>query len=109
MPTAATKWPSDINLSRTFEHLEDAAKESWYGAVIATPANLHVDHAAALLASTPAFLIEKPLCTKLDDAERLRQIAAGKVVQVGYVLRNHPAVQHVRSCSRRARSARCIR
>ena len=85
------------HLARTFEHIAEAAREPWYGAVIATPANLHADHVAALVASTPAFLIEKPLCTGLDDAERLRQVAAGKVLQVGYVLRNHPATLHVRA------------
>jgi predicted dehydrogenase len=85
------------HLARNFERIEDAAKEIWYGAVIATPANLHAEHVAALVDSTPAFLIEKPLCTGLDDAERFRQIAAGKVLQVGYVLRNHPAMLHVRA------------
>ena len=83
-------------LSRTFDTIESAAREVWYGVVIATPANLHVEHAAALIKSTEAFLIEKPLCTSLDQADRLLALAAGKWVQVGYVLRHHPATQHVR-------------
>lgn len=85
------------NLSRTFSTVESASRESWYGVVIATPANVHADHAAVLLNSTEALLIEKPVCTRLEDAERLRSLAAGKFIQVGYVLRHHPATQHVRT------------
>lgn len=84
-------------LARTFKSIELAAREIWYGIVIATPANLHADHAAALIKSTEALLIEKPLCTSLDQADRLMSLAAGKWVQVGYVLRHHPATQHVRT------------
>jgi predicted dehydrogenase len=87
-------------LSRTFQSVEEVMGQEWYGAVIATPANLHVEHAAAVLRSTGAVLIEKPLATGLEDAERLRSIAAGKIVQVGYVLRHHSAVQHVRQLLR---------
>jgi predicted dehydrogenase len=83
-------------LSRTFQSIEAAARETWYGVVIATPANLHAEHAAMLIKSTEALLIEKPLCTSLDQADRLMSLAAGKWVQVGYVLRHHPATQHVR-------------
>src|SRR5262245_34759575 len=83
-------------LGRTFRAVEEAADGQWYGVVIATPANLHVEHALSLARFTDAVLIEKPLCTRLEDAERLRGLGAGKVVQVGYVLRHHPAVQHVR-------------
>ena len=63
-------------LSRTYESVEEAAGGQWYGVVIATPANLHVDHALAVASSTSAVLIEKPLCTRLEDAERLRAIAS---------------------------------
>jgi predicted dehydrogenase len=84
-------------LARTFPTIALAAREAWYGVVIATPANLHAEHAAALVKSTDALLIEKPLCTSLADAKRLQSLAAGKAIQVGYVLRHHPATQHVRT------------
>jgi predicted dehydrogenase len=83
-------------LERTFDSLEQAAQAPWYGIVICTPAHLHVDHAAIAVGSTSAILIEKPLCTRLEDAERLRSVTDGKVVQVAYVLRHHSATQHVR-------------
>jgi len=84
------------HLQRTFAELNQAVNDTWYGVVVATPANLHAAHAAAIAKSTAALLIEKPLCTRLEDAERLRSATADKVVQVGYVLRHHPATQHVR-------------
>jgi predicted dehydrogenase len=83
-------------LTRTFQSIESAALENWYGVVIATPANFHAEHAAAFIKSTDALLIEKPLCLSLADARRLQALAAGKSIQVGYVLRHHPATQHVR-------------
>lgn len=83
-------------LARTFASIEEAAREIWYGVVIATPANLHVEHAARLASTTAALLIEKPLSTQLTDLPRLRAATAGKVVQVAYVLRVHPATQRIR-------------
>jgi predicted dehydrogenase len=84
------------HLDRTFDSVDEAAKQQWYGVVICTPAHLHVEHAVKLAGATSALLIEKPLCTGLEEAERLREVVAGKVVQVAYVLRHHPAAQHVR-------------
>jgi predicted dehydrogenase len=84
-------------LARTFASIELAAREAWYGVVIATPANLHADHAAAFVKSTDSLFIEKPLCLSFADAKRLQSLAAGKSIQVGYVLRHHPATQHVRA------------
>jgi predicted dehydrogenase len=84
------------HLDRTFHSVEEAAQQAWYGVVICTPAHLHTQHAAALAATTSALLIEKPLCTRLEDAQRLWATAAGKVIQVAYVLRHHPATQRTR-------------
>lgn len=85
------------NITRTFSSIEPATRENWYGVVIATPANFHAAHATALINSTDALLIEKPLCLSIEDAERLKSLGAGKSIQVGYVLRHHPATQHVRT------------
>jgi predicted dehydrogenase len=84
------------HLARTFTDLTQATGDVWYGVVIATPANLHAGHAAAIAHTTEAFLIEKPLATRLDDAQWLLGKIGAKVVRVGYVLRVHPATQHVR-------------
>jgi predicted dehydrogenase len=84
------------HLARTFSDLQQATSGNWYGVVIATPANLHAGHAVAIANSTAALLIEKPLCTRLEDAEWLQSMVKEKIVQVGYVLRFHPATRHVR-------------
>jgi predicted dehydrogenase len=85
------------HLRRSYAAIDEAVKEPWHGIVICTPAHLHVEHTAALASATSAFMIEKPLCTKVEEVERLRAATADKVVQVAYVLRHHPAVQRVRS------------
>jgi predicted dehydrogenase len=85
------------HLARTFPTIEAATDEKWYGVVIATPAHLHVKHAAALASTTSALLIEKPLATQLADVDRLRAATKDKVVQVAYVLRHHPATERVRA------------
>ncbi len=85
------------HLRRSFAAIEEAAKEPWHGIAICTPAHLHVEHASALAPATSAFLIEKPLCTRLEDIDKLRSAMTDKVVQVAYVLRHHPAVQRIRA------------
>jgi predicted dehydrogenase len=89
------------HIERAFGSPAEAAAHAlrtvpWDGVVIATPANLHVEHTELLAPATSALLIEKPLCTSLADVPRLEAIAATKLVQVAYVLRAHPATQHVR-------------
>jgi predicted dehydrogenase len=84
------------DVKREFASVAEAARQTWNGVVIATPAHLHVEHAVAFAPATSALFIEKPLCTQLADVPRLRAATAGKVVQVGYVFRHHPAAQRVR-------------
>lgn len=86
----------EYRVEQTFAAVAEAARQSWDGVAICTPANLHVEHVIALAPVAPAFLIEKPLCTRGEDLPRLRTAARGKVVQVAYVLRAHPATQFVR-------------
>jgi predicted dehydrogenase len=84
------------HLTRSFASVEEARTiEPWYGIVVCTPAHLHVDHAVCLAPATSALLIEKPLATRLEDISRLRVATAGKVVQIAYVLRHHPATQRL--------------
>lgn len=88
-----TAW---YHLQRTYADVASAAGERWDGVVIATPANLHIEHAVQLSGTTNSLLIEKPLCTRLEDVARLRSATAGKTIQIAYVLRLHPATQRVR-------------
>jgi predicted dehydrogenase len=87
---------AEYNLQQAFASLDQAVEQSWDAAVICTPANLHVDHALRLAPQTGAFLIEKPLSTKLDDVAKLEDVARQKPLEVAYVYRAHPAVHAVR-------------
>ena len=80
-------------LEQSFADLDRAAARTWDAAVICTPAHLHVDHALTLAPVTDALLIEKPLATRIEDAARLKQGVAGKVVGIAYVSRVHPSVR----------------
>ena len=73
--------------------IDEAASHNWDLVVVATPAHLHIDHAMQFRNCTNAWLIEKPLSTGSERIAELRAVAAGKVLNVAYVYRVHPAVQ----------------
>lgn len=68
--------------------------------IIASPASLHLQHAGALLAAGIPALVEKPLCTNLQQAEQFIQLVQhypDSIIDVGYCLRYLPAAQLVRT------------
>lgn len=76
----------------------DAALEcEWDLVIIATPANLHIEHALAFKDVTKAWMIEKPLSTGFDQIDELKAAAEGKVLNIAYVFRNHPAIQAIKT------------
>jgi predicted dehydrogenase len=81
-----------------FANLESAMETPPEVAVIATPANLHIEMAAQLAEAGIHLLIEKPLATSEAGVERLlalvreRQLVAG----VAYVYRSHPVLADMR-------------
>ena len=79
-----------------FASIDEAVQKSWDLVIIATPANFHIEHALAFKDVTKAWMIEKPLSTSLDRVEELKEAAKGKVVNIAYVYRAHPALQAVR-------------
>lgn len=72
--------------------LADALAERPDAVVIATPPSSHGELAMAALAAGADVFVEKPLATRLADAERLAARAAslGRVAMVGHLLRYHP-------------------
>lgn len=66
-------------------------------AVVATSTVAHFDVARELLEAGRDVLIEKPITTTADDAQRLVDLAAarGRILQVGHVERYNPAIQAV--------------
>lgn len=63
--------------------------------LVCTPVSSHIPLAEEALQAGAHVFIEKPLCATPREAEGLRRIAAsdGRVVQIGYNLRFHPAIR----------------
>ena len=61
---------------------------------IAVPTSLHFDIASELLENSIHTLIEKPICTTIEQADKLIEIAdkTGVFIQVGHVERFNPAI-----------------
>ncbi|MDG2128462.1 MAG: Gfo/Idh/MocA family oxidoreductase [Fuerstiella sp.] len=81
-------------LPQSFESLDDALDEHFDGAVICTPAPLHVPMARRLVDRRIATLIEKPLSISVTGISELQaEVRAYQTpVSVAYVLRQHPAL-----------------
>lgn len=83
---------------KAFSSLAEALEHKWSGAVIATPAPLHISQALDFVNRDIGVLIEKPLSVKLDDVDGLitavstRQCAAA----VAYVYRANPVLAEMR-------------
>jgi len=63
--------------------------------LVCTPGHLHVDLTSQALDAGAHVFVEKPLSTSLDGVEALlhKAKARGRIVQVGYNVRYHPAVK----------------
>jgi predicted dehydrogenase len=69
-----------------------------HAVLVCSPPVHHIDHARQALRAGAHVFIEKPLSDRMDEVEALRQeaIARGAVVQVGYNLRFHPAIEKLK-------------
>ena len=87
------------HLTSTFATLVDALQQPHDGAVICTPAHLHIPMALQLAEAGIGLLIEKPLSIQLDGIAELRSLVAKKNLPAGvaYVMRHHPALAAVRA------------
>lgn len=67
--------------------------------VVASPANMHLQHTEALLARGIPTLVEKPLAASADQAQQFLQLLAQypqSIADIGYCLRFLPAAQLVK-------------
>lgn len=92
-------------LARTYHTLDAALADGIDAAVIATPAHLHVQLAAAAIRAGVAVLVEKPLSTTPDGVADLCRAAVGRgvPVAVAYVYRVHPVLAAMRAAIRSGR------
>ncbi len=72
---------------------EILARNDIEGVAIATPAELHYEHAKLFLEGGKHVYVEKPLALDVRDGERLCRIAeeCGRILMVGHLLQYHPA------------------
>jgi predicted dehydrogenase len=92
----------DANLRRAQEHAHGAPITADYrdligkvdAAIIAVPTIAHAEVGCALLEADIDVLIEKPIASTLEEADRLIGTAEhnGRIVQVGHLERFNPAV-----------------
>lgn len=84
-----------------FAQLEDVDVPA-DGAILATPSNLHADHAETALARGWACLVEKPLAADLAQADRIvaASARAGLPVLTGHHRRYHGCVRRLRQIVR---------
>ena len=85
-------------LDETYPSLDAALETRFDAAVICTPAQLHVEMALQLVGCDTPVLIEKPLSTRLEGVEQLRQLVQQRqlAAAVGYVNRAHPVLSAMR-------------
>lgn len=81
-----------------FASLDEAARAS-DAAIVAVPTIAHADVGCALLDRGLDVLVEKPIASRLVDADRLIAAAAQheRILQVGHLERFNPAVQAARA------------
>jgi predicted dehydrogenase len=79
-------------------------------AVVATPADRHIEIATALAEAGMHVLIEKPLSTRTDGVERLARVARERnvIIAVAYVYRCFPALAAMRDALQSARFGRPV-
>ncbi len=82
-------------LRNVFSAFDVSLDEDFDGAVICTPAHLHILMATQLAQRGIGVLIEKPLSTSPHGVRQLQELVDAKQlpVSVAYVMRQHPALQ----------------
>lgn len=79
-----------------FYSLEEALRFDPDGVIISNPTSLHVDSAIPFLEKGARVLIEKPIDTSLQNAERLRPYK--NLIRVAYCMRFYPVNHFLKKC-----------
>ncbi len=98
-----TEIEKTLNLKR-YPSVAEIAKEIDC-AVVATPTTTHFDVARELLEAGCDVLVEKPITSNVDEAQRLIDLASKqrRIIQVGHVERYNPAITAIAEDVRNAR------
>jgi predicted dehydrogenase len=96
--------------SNVFSAFDAALAEEFDGAVICTPAHLHILMATQLAKRGVGLLIEKPLSTSPHGVEPLAELIESQnlPVSIAYVMRQHPALQAMKAALHSERFGRPV-
>ncbi len=97
-------------LRNVFTAFDAALAEDFDGAVICTPAHLHILMATQLAKRGVGLLIEKPLSTSPHGVDQLSEIAEANnlPISIAYVMRQHPALQAMKQALDAERFGRVV-
>jgi len=89
------KWPEKDLADRTVSSITAAVEKNIQAAIIATPANMHLEQAKELAQAGIHMLVEKPLSHRSDGIDQLiAKVQENEIIgMVGYVFRHHPAAK----------------
>ena len=88
----------NYKLSNVFSAFDAALEAEFDGAVICTPAHLHILMATQLAKRGVGLLIEKPLSTSPHGVDQLAELIESQnlPVSIAYVMRQHPALHAIK-------------
>jgi predicted dehydrogenase len=96
--------------TRPFNDLESLARQV-DAASVCTPARAHYGVARTLMDKGVHLLIEKPITTRLEEADELLRLAHEKrlILQTGHVERFNAAIRHIKTLVKNPRFIECDR
>ncbi|NQV23773.1 MAG: Gfo/Idh/MocA family oxidoreductase [Rhodopirellula sp.] len=100
----------NYSLQHVFSAFDAALTEDFDGAVICTPAHLHILMATQLAKRGIGLLIEKPLSTSPHGVDQLAELVESQKlpVSIAYVMRQHPALQAMKQALDSGRFGRAV-
>jgi len=97
-PTVLQKITQQYNVTGFPEVAAALKADRFDGVVVCTPANTHISVALHCYRTEAALLVEKPLCTKLEEVAELKQEMAQRkqYLRVAFVYHFQPGIKAVR-------------
>ncbi len=109
-PDVRQRLAEHYDLRNVFAAFDAALAEEFDGAVICTPAHLHILMATQLARCGVGLLIEKPLSTSPHGVDQLSEIVEKNnlPISIAYVMRQHPALQAMKHALDSERFGRAV-
>jgi predicted dehydrogenase len=97
-PARGAAAAEELGIDRAYGSLEELLAGPAVDVVhVTTPNALHAEQALAALAAGKHVVCEKPLATRVSDAERLVEASVDRIATVPFVYRFHPLVREARA------------